>query len=146
MTVIAWDGKTLAADRMSTCADMPRITRKLRRLGNGEVAAITGDEDMGCRLIRWYEDGADPAKWPESQRGDNWSRLIVLSADGLKFYEREPHPMRCLDPFMAFGSGRDFAMGAMAMGASAEEAVNVACRFNIFCGCGIDVMRPDEIA
>jgi ATP-dependent protease HslVU (ClpYQ) peptidase subunit len=42
------------------------------------------------------------------------------------------------DPFMAWGSGRDFALGAMAMGATAREAVAVACRFNVYCGNGID--------
>lgn len=140
MSVIAWDGKSIAADKQATCADMPRTTSKLIRLPNGEIAGITGDEAAGVLLIRWYTDGADPAKWPERQRTSDWTRLIVLGADGLKFYEQDPLPLRCHDEFMAFGSGRDFAMGAMAAGATAREAVEIACMLNIHCGMGVDEM------
>lgn len=41
---------------------------------------------------------------------------------------------------MAWGSGRDYAMGAMARGANAKEAAEIAMRFDNGCGMGIDVV------
>ena len=38
----------------------------------------------------------------------------------------------------AIGQGSHFAYGAMAMGASAEQAVEVANKFSIYCGIGVD--------
>ena len=42
------------------------------------------------------------------------------------------------DRFHAWGSGRDFAMGAMQVGVDAVEAVRVANRHCVSCGNGID--------
>lgn len=45
-------------------------------------------------------------------------------------------------PFYAIGDGAWFAMGAMAAGASAEEAARLACEYHPgSCGGGIDVLR-----
>lgn len=85
MTVVAWDGKSLAVDKQATCADMRMTTTKACRLQQGDVVALV------------------------------------------------------FDRFMAWGSGRDFAMGAMEMGASAYRAVEVAIRHSTGCGYGIDL-------
>lgn len=37
-------------------------------------------------------------------------------------------------PFVATGSGRELALGAMAAGASAEEAVRIAAQFDVYTG------------
>lgn len=139
MSVIAWDGKTLAVDRQLTCADIRLTGTKCRKLANGEVVAWTGGIEYGMILARWYEQGADPLKWPAFQRTDEWSRLIVCQPSQVVEFEKEPEPQLVEEPFCAWGSGRDFAMGAMAMGATARRAVEVACRFNIHCGMGVDV-------
>lgn len=44
-------------------------------------------------------------------------------------------------PVFAAGSGCDYAYGAMAMGATAEEAVRAAIRFDVGCGGEITVLR-----
>lgn len=142
MTVIAWDGKVLAADKQSTSAGLRTTTTKLRRLLSGEVLAYCGDADSGRAVAEWYADGADPAKWPKCQSDkDDWARLIVGSRNGIKVYERQPYGMPIEDKFIAWGSGRDFAIGAMARGASAVEAVKIAMRFDTGCGMGIDKVR-----
>lgn len=43
--------------------------------------------------------------------------------------------------FHAIGSGRGEALGAMAMGADARRAVEIASRLNVGCGLGVDVIR-----
>ena len=43
--------------------------------------------------------------------------------------------------FYAIGSGCEFATGAMEMGATAEEAVQVAIKHSTSCGGPINVLR-----
>ena len=54
-------------------------------------------------------------------------------ADGVVHAEIffDPH---IYDEFFAIGSGSSLALGAMSFGASAEEAVRVAIKHNVFCG------------
>lgn len=95
-------------------------------------------------MARWFEEGADREKWPKCQdKDDTWCRLIVVNGLGAFFYERLPVEIRVEDSFMAWGSGRDFALGAMACGKSACEAVEVACKFDTGCGNGIDAIVLD---
>lgn len=140
MSIIAWDRKSIAADRQATCADMRFTTKKMLRIGE-MVVAWTGVVCHGLQLVDWWRNGAIKEEWPACQADEStWARLIVVEASGrLFFYEQEPVKQEVLDDFIAFGSGRDFAMGAMAHGASAKEAVEIASRFNIECGLGVDV-------
>lgn len=140
MTTIAWDGKTLAADKQATCAGLRGTTTKIRRTPTGHLMAWTGDEDSGRAVAGWYEEGADPAKWPKCQEDKElWSRLIVVNCVGEAFtFERQPIAMRVEDAFMAWGSGRDFAMAAMHCGKTAREAVTVASHYDVSTGMGVD--------
>ncbi|SRR5258706_16028655 len=140
MTCVAWDGKTLAADKRAVCAGTHCTTTKLRRIPSGEVLAWTGDRDSGELLAKWYADGADVAKWPEFQKDkEDWCRLIVADGNGVRFFERKPVSVRVEDRFYAWGSGRDFALAAMHLGKNARQAVEVACLFDTGCGNGVDV-------
>lgn len=137
MSVIAWDGKTIAADTMQVCADMRSAASKLMRvhtLAGFDVIGWCGDNEQGLLLARWYQEGADPGKWPEFQKTDSWTRLVVASRAGLSFFEKLPVAQVVRDPYMAFGSGRDYAMGAMAMGATAAQAVECAIKHCISTG------------
>ena len=144
MSVVAWDGKTLAADRQATNADMRVKVSKAMRLQSGSIAAFTGDLEQGLILVRWYQDGACRDKWPAFQRSSDWTRLIIAdrydqSSSVVLIYEKEPEPQTFDERFMAWGSGRDLAMGAMAMGADAKRAVEIASMYNVYCGGGVDV-------
>ena len=140
MSVIAWDGTHIAADKQSTVSDIRMTTTKMRRLKSGEIAAWTGSQECGLILARWYEEGADSHRWPEFQKDkENWTRLIIVSSEGAFFFEMQPVAQVVEDQFMAWGSGRDFAMGALAQGATAKEAVAIANRLCTTCGLGIDV-------
>lgn len=139
MTVIAYDGRTLAADKRATCSGLAVTATKIRRLESGEVMAYTGDQDTGEILMQWYECGADPLLWPTAQQSSkNWTRLIVADADGCKFFEQRHIAIAVEDAFAAWGSGRDFAIAALHCGKSAREAVEVASAYCITCGNGVD--------
>lgn len=141
MSTIAWDGTWLAADRQSTDRGHIELTTKCARLVSGELVAWAGYLASGLRMAQWYRDGADPQAFPDCQRdNDRWAYLIVVRApDDIVVYEREPIALRVQDPIAAWGTGRDFALGAMAMGATAAQAVEIASRFDIYTGMGINV-------
>ena len=78
MTIIAWDGRTLAADKQSESSGKISTVTKIIRLSTGEVLAWTGDHDSGLLMAKWYANGADIEKWPACQRDkDQWSLFIV---------------------------------------------------------------------
>lgn len=145
MSIVAWDGKSIATDRLATNSEMRMEAAKSRRLSSGIVLAWTGDISSGMAMAEWFErklsaNGEGVPAFPGCQGDkDRWARLIVASREGCFFYEQEPIEVPVLGKFMAWGSGRDYAMGAMAMGASAKEAVEVASRFCVSCGFGVDV-------
>lgn len=138
MSIVAWDGRSMAADKLCVSADMRTTSTKLVRLQSGVLLAWVGESGGGKALLDWYLGGGMRDKWPDAQKTENWTRLIVAENGYVSFYEREPFSQRVEESFMAWGSGRDFAMGAMAMGASAKEAVEVASRFSTTCGNGVD--------
>lgn len=144
MTIIAWDGSTLAADRQGSRGDLAHPTAKLIKLAGkrGPVAlANTGHATVGELLFRWWQAGADPRKWPEEQKTDRWSTLVVATAEGCVFYNQDCVPIKAMEKFDAWGAGRDYALGAMIMGANAMQAVQVASNFDVWCGFGCDYVK-----
>lgn len=139
MTVIAWDGKTLAADKRSTLVNLPHTTTKICRSGDGSLLGVAGDTGM-CRTLReWYIAGADREKYPDK---DGKCDMVVIAADGrVLLYAAGPDPIHFEDKYFATGSGRDFALSAMHFGLSARDAVEFACRFDVHCGNGIDTLQ-----
>ena len=146
MSVIAYDGKFVAADRMSIFNDHCREAGKLFLSKSGDaILGYTQYIENGIGLIEWFNNGADPDAWPSwQQSGDEWARLMVFpNYRPPYFFERLPYPQSVPDAFLAWGSGRDFALGALAMGADATKAVEIACKLCATCGMGIDTFRID---
>jgi ATP-dependent protease HslVU (ClpYQ) peptidase subunit len=139
MTVIAWDGKTLAADKRAVNAGMARTVTKIRRLPNA-LLAWSGDHDVGAQLRDWFIYGAIKDEFPEAAlKGD--ATLMVVARGKVRFYVAGPSPMEVEDNHVAIGSGRDYAQAAMALGKGAREAVELACQFDIDCGNGVDTLE-----
>lgn len=145
MTVIAWDGKYLAADRRATAQDtLTYSTRKIEKGKNGELLATVGDADAGRAMIEWRKGKGDFPTFPE----DCDVELIVITKAKkiLIFGPRFEQPIEIFDKFMAWGSGRGYAMACMALGLRADEAVIMASRFDPGCGGGVDMLYIDEKA
>lgn len=141
ITVIAWDGKTLAADKRATCAGLIRTATKIRRIGPLLVAG-SGDFDMVVAAFVWVEGGRKPEEFTAAMRDKDTSADILVIEEGrvLK-YERTPYPMVFEDEHFAMGSGRDYAMAAMYMGGDARTAVLVASALESSCGNGVDTLK-----
>jgi hypothetical protein len=141
MTTIAWDGKTLAVDRQADNGETRETVTKLRwryTAEGKEVMAWTGFHEQGLWLAEWYFAGADRSKWPEFQASKDWTILVVAGPKGVKVYERLPIAQKIEDAFMAWGAGRNLALGAMAAGADACQAIEIATRFDIHTGQGVN--------
>ncbi len=142
MTVIAWDGKTLAADKQMGMA-YPRRVTKIRRLASGELVGVTGNFDQGLVLISWYEAGADPSSFPAFQADhEKNSELIIVRTDGVVCsLSNQPVAMPLENTQHAVGSGRDFAAAAMYLGCDARRAVEITIALAGDCGVGIDTLE-----
>lgn len=147
MTIIAWDGKTLVADKRATSVGNPATTTKIKRTKDGGLIAMAGDADAGRELVIWYENGANPATFPGNRDNDGRCRsvLLIITPDGKTHQlQRTAHIVTFEDTFIAIGSGRDYALAAMYLGFDARKAVEVACALDVDCGNGIDVLTLKE--
>lgn len=145
MTVIAWDGHVLAADKQATYGDTKRTTTKIFRVNDSEVIALCGSIGAALVLLDWYKSGAQKESWPQQlQDSDDWAQLIIAAANGVRFYDRRPYFQMLEDPFMAWGLGNEFALGALSMGASAIQAVEIASKWCEGCGMGVDYFQVGE--
>lgn len=121
MTTICWDGKTLAADSQTTLFRGPY--RKIHRCGS-VLFGSSGDMQWNEAVRLWLCGGEKP-----TLKGDLFHGIIIR--DGRASIVNEHLIEMPVDrPFMAVGTGRDFAMAAMHLGKSAVEAVAIAMLFD----------------
>ena len=142
MSVIAWDGKTLAADKRATHAGLIRTTTKIFR-ANGCLVGYDGGAANGEEMVAWFIAGENIESFPAMQRDkDDYCGFLIIRPDGrIEKYERTPYPIKFHDPIFAIGSGRDFTLMAMHLGKSAAESVELTALFENGCGNGVDVLE-----
>jgi hypothetical protein len=141
MTVIAWDGKTLAADRMMEMGGGKFPVSKLHRLEDGSLMGGAGDLPRAYEMQRWIADGCK-AGTLAAPVGDMYARILLVKPDGTALtYANTEFPIHILRPFTAVGSGQDYAITAMFLGHSASQAVAIATELCASCGMGIDTLE-----
>lgn len=140
MTVICWDGNTLAADKQMTNGLTKLTVTKIFRVFD-RLVGICGDASSGMETLQWFKDGCIPENYPAKNREENGgASLIVVSRSKVIKYEKSPFPFEVEGNFCAFGCGDEAAMVAMELGASASRAVELVSKYNSGCGNGIDVL------
>lgn len=138
MTVIAWDGKTLAADKLTSDNGVAWISTKIERAPNGALLGSAGTASSGRALKQWWIAGAKPEEFPKDEKD---ATLLVITPDRkILMYWQSNYSFNIENERAAIGSGRDFALAAMHLGRTAIEAVEVACALDINCGNGIDTL------
>lgn len=145
MTVIAWDGTTLAADKLMCNGNTKQTVTKIFKTpikGRHYLLAVTGCLSIGMEMVDWYFNGADHAEYPSASRAESGgASLIVVKPDSTVWkYESSPSPFKIEGAFCAFGSGDTAALCAMECGADARRAVEAACKYDASCGNGIDTL------
>lgn len=138
MTTIAWDGKTLAGDRRITSGTVTYSTTKIRRTQDGRLIGATGDFGVCSEMLDWLEKGG---KRPNCQDSDRWASALEVMPDGSCWMHNRDSRWRVEDPFVAVGSGRDYAMAVMALGHDSAKAIEIATRFDPGTGNGTDTLE-----
>ena len=136
MTTIAWDGQTLAADRQCSYHCMPKT--KIFRLSDGSLIGFSGNAATGLEVRDWLNGGGEKPIF-DSENNTDYLRIIQDGSITKCYNLRAPLPV--LLPYFAIGSGSDYALGALAAGATSEQAVEIATRFDENTGGGIDTLR-----
>ena len=147
MTCIAWDGTTLAADKLASYGGTVTTVTKIHCI-NGLLVGGSGESSFIGAMLEWVRSGREPDKFPKSQSDkDDWQPLLVVELDGTtSLYERTQYPIRHEQRCIAIGSGREYAMAAMHLGCDAQQAVEVAIALDCNCGNGIDVLTLKDAA
>lgn len=144
MTVVAWDGKMLAADRQGNWGGTKIAVCKIRR-----VVTVEGPTALvGCagyvayleRFIDWLEGRIEAFEIPKDC---DFSALVVYEDGNVELYDTTLIPIKTPSVPVAIGSGRGEALGAMLMGASAKLAVKIASIVEVDVGMGVDVLTFD---
>jgi hypothetical protein len=144
MTTVAWDGKTLASESRATRGHeiAPWAEQKLF-VREGKVYASAGEGNLTEPLMTWHAAGGDIDKAPKGDPETGWT-LLVIGHDGAYIYtSSSPYPYKITSPY-AMGSGKQFALGALHAGKSAKEAVEIACRLDVWSGGEIQVVDIAE--
>lgn len=97
-------------------------------------SAFAGD---GAAFRRWCEAGRPDDDKPSL--GESFYGLVVESDRTIRIYDQRLGWFKLAAPFHAIGSGHELAIGAMAAGASAIEAVKIAIQYESGCGGPIQV-------
>lgn len=145
MTIIVYADNVLVVDKSGTDGDSKWPQIKAWPQPNGEVITGVGPAVTILQMRDWYLAGAHPKQMPLAQYGDNYCEFIVVNHQGVRRWERGPVAMEHGTYACAFGIGRDFAYGALAAGADAVEAAEIACHYSNHCGLGLDIFKFMEI-
>lgn len=142
MTIIVWDGNVLATDCAATdgAAKWETIKAWYHEDARGRcILSGAGPVQTILSMREWYKRGADPDLFPFAQLSPDWCQFVVVTSEGLSRYEQGPYSIHHGNAICAFGEGRDFAYGALAMGATAARAVEICNKFSNSCGLGTRV-------
>jgi hypothetical protein len=142
LTTIAYRDGWLAADTMGTDGHGCGWGRVVKIARMGPILAAAAGQACLCRgFLDWFRAGMRGC--PELGDKD-------LNADGMLFLpdgaiiEMSPLGAKTVEAsFYSTGSGMDYALGAMAMGATAEAAVRIAAQFDTCTGGDITVLRHE---
>ena len=136
MTTICTDGETVAADMLITDNSLKHGTvSKLARAKDGSVIAGCGSPFDLDSFVEWYNSDQ---KEPWSQADE--SEFLVLSPGGvIRCFNHLGRSYIATAP-QAIGSGAGVAYGALEMGASPKQAVQVASKYDYRTGGGVESM------
>ena len=125
LTTIAYRDGVLAGDTLVTAGDEKvGYEKKLHRLKDGRLYAWAGDYRQGLSVLQNLKDGKpllEPGEECEIDAVLIHPGGLVETVQGGKFTKET-------FPFVALGSGAKYATGAMEMGATAKQAVQIGIK------------------
>lgn len=145
MTTIAFRDGILAADqaifdRDTYCGQ----TVKIHRAGCGSIGGVAGCFGDASTFREWMSSAVvvDFIVNPPPQFDHENSEALLIKPDGSVFWIGPGKRwVQQWGPYFAIGSGFRIAMGALAAGVSAEQAVKIACDLDAYTRGPVDTLR-----
>ncbi|QIW90789.1 UNVERIFIED_ORG: hypothetical protein GCAPEGMB_00471 [Vibrio phage V07] len=148
MTTAAFDGVVFATDKQVTSNNhaSDRFARKLYHYPDyGLVLTVAGNAPSFIEVVDWAVGEIATGERFGVPQGD-FTVLAVRVTPGLpteiftgfRSEQQCGHMEREYEKRTAIGSGAQFALGAMAMKASATKALDIAMDLDVYTGGGID--------
>ncbi len=145
MTTIAWDGRTLAADKGSWSNGLHQPARKVFQITAPDrrrfLVAFAGDAAFCTQVLWWMQgkSGHPGACLPEDANRDcavviDEKRRIWRLNSRLLWYRLE-------GKVHANGAGQEVALGALMAGADAIRAIRITMAVSDYAARGVDWVR-----
>ena len=161
MTVIAYRNGIMACDSCwATFGTQTVSAIKIQRLSSGALLGQAGDNDsraIAALLDKIKDHRKLPSREDLAATKASFQGLLALQKGGIWVISTGKHddagypvdededfgvwPAATMGGYAAVGSGADYALAAMDAGASARDAVTIACRRNIDCRLPVHVVR-----
>jgi len=139
VTVVVASRREMAADTQWTVHGAVMRAKKIYRV-RGALIGISGDVASGLLFVRWYERGCPEDGVPDLHEEFG---ALVLDQAGIFQYDDSCFPMPVFGDFWAIGSGTPYALAAMHLEKTPEEAAHVACALDESCGAPVEVYALD---
>lgn len=141
MTTIAWDGKTLAAERQITAStEISCFAKKIRKTLDGRLIGAAGTLGATDALLDWLESGGERPEFLEEKQH---AEAIEIHPNGDVWFHAQFHKSKVCRGKHALGSGSSYALAAMECGKNAKDAVKIAIKFDANSGGKIDTLTLD---
>lgn len=129
MTTIAFKAGILAADTQLTWGNEKHYTTKIKVLPTGIVIACAGNIPQERKAHEIFSD----SNWRSldlSEKAKNFAAMAFI--DGKLFLCTNNYiPIPINDRYFSIGSGSAYALAAMSLGCSAQDAIKLAADFDV---------------
>jgi hypothetical protein len=155
MTTIVYRDGIMAADsrftieteaggsRMGKCEKLYRKFIKVGKHTEEHILGFAGESMPALLYLDWYGSGKEPPQIFADMVSD--FSVLIFNKHGVFEADAYCRPERVLEKFWSIGSGAKAALGAMHMGATANQAVAIACKIDPYSGTPITWMRLKSV-
>jgi ATP-dependent protease HslVU (ClpYQ) peptidase subunit len=149
MTTICYCDGVMASDSMVSCNGSKMYETHKTAKVDGWLVGCAGTSASCAEYLVWFA-GLDKSNWPQKapttikvENSDEWPvSCIVVSPKGVIWVaDGTGHPYRINNKMVGTGSGGNYAVCALKAGASAVEAVRIACEVDCHSGGKIRVLK-----
>lgn len=125
MTCIAYRDGVIAADTLVIIDDVVKQLNEVKVVKRkGHLFGIAGHLPPLDDVVKWYFSNDR-----KTFKNHKFTCLVIYPNGDIHECDHQGNEITLQNSFYAIGSGREYAIGAMAVGASALEAVEVAIQW-----------------
>lgn len=154
MTTIAYRDGVMAADSQGTNNGLHAADRTKVYDINGWLLGGCGASSQLDEYLAWFRDSCKDGKLRKAPdylqtSGDNGYTVLLVNKKTRAMYQVADGlwPFRIKGKYAATGSGMSLALGAMAMGGTAKQAVQAAIKHDVYSSGSIKTKKcfPEKI-